>query len=73
MQFQDRSVIVTGAAGGIGCASGCSSGARLTLTDRGTVRGDETMSAVRPAGGTAQFISGDVASAPFVEDLVELQ
>ena len=74
MQFQDRSVIVTGAAGGIGRATAvqfAKEGARLTLTDRDTVRGEETMSAVRAAGGTAQFIDGDVATEPFVEHLVD--
>ena len=74
MQFQDRSVIVTGAAGGIGRATAvqfAKAGARLTLTDRDTVRGEETMSAVRAVGGTAQFIYGDVASEPFVEHLVD--
>jgi NAD(P)-dependent dehydrogenase (short-subunit alcohol dehydrogenase family) len=74
VQFQDRSVIVTGAAGGIGRAAAvqfAKEGARLTLTDRDTVRGEETMSAVRAVGGTAQFIDGDVASEPFVEHLVD--
>jgi NAD(P)-dependent dehydrogenase (short-subunit alcohol dehydrogenase family) len=74
VQFQDRSVIVTGAAGGIGRATAvqfAKEGARLTLTDRDTVRGQETMSAVRAAGGTAQFIDGDVATEPFVEHLVD--
>ena len=74
MQFQDRSVIVTGAAGGIGHAAAvqfAKEGARLTLTDRDTVRGEETMSAVRAVGGAAQFIDGDVASEPFVEHLVD--
>ena len=74
MEFQDRSVLVTGAAGGIGRATAvqfAKEGARLTLTDRDTVRGQETMSAVRAAGGTAQFIDGDVATEPFVERLVD--
>jgi NAD(P)-dependent dehydrogenase (short-subunit alcohol dehydrogenase family) len=74
VQFQDRSVIVTGAAGGIGRATAvqfAKEGARLTLTDRDTVRGEETMSAVRAVGGAAQFIDGDVASEPFVEHLVD--
>ena len=74
MEFQDRSVLVTGAAGGIGRATAVKfarEGARLTLSDRDTVRGEETLSAVRAAGGTAQFIYGDVASEPFVQHLVD--
>jgi NAD(P)-dependent dehydrogenase (short-subunit alcohol dehydrogenase family) len=74
VQFQDRSVIVTGAAGGIGRATAvqfANEGARLTLTDRDTSRAKDTMWAVRAVGGTAQFIDGDVASEPFVEHLVE--
>ena len=74
MEFQDRSVLVTGAAGGIGRATAVKfarEGARLTLSDRDTVRGEETLSAVRAVGGTAQFIYGDVASEPFVQHLVD--
>jgi NAD(P)-dependent dehydrogenase (short-subunit alcohol dehydrogenase family) len=74
VEFKDRSVLITGAAGGIGRAAAvqfAKEGARLTLTDRDTVRGDETLSQVRAVGGTAQFIYGDVASEPFVEHLVD--
>jgi NAD(P)-dependent dehydrogenase (short-subunit alcohol dehydrogenase family) len=74
MEFQDRSVLVTGAAGGIGRATAVQfarEGARLTLSDRDTVRGEETLSAVRAVGGTAQFIYGDMVSEPFVQHLVD--
>jgi NAD(P)-dependent dehydrogenase (short-subunit alcohol dehydrogenase family) len=74
MEFQDRSVLVTGAAGGIGRATAVKfarEGARLTLSDRDTVRGEETLSAVRAVGGTAQFIYGDVVSESFVQHLVD--
>jgi NAD(P)-dependent dehydrogenase (short-subunit alcohol dehydrogenase family) len=74
MEFQDRSVLVTGAAGGIGRATAVQfarEGARLTLSDRDTVRGEETLSAVRAVGGTAQFIYGDVVSESFVQHLVD--
>src|SRR5580704_6859378 len=74
MEFQDRSVLVTGAAGGIGRATAvqfAKEGARLTLSDRDTVRGEETLAAVRAVGGTAQFIYGDVVSEPFVQHLVD--
>jgi NAD(P)-dependent dehydrogenase (short-subunit alcohol dehydrogenase family) len=74
MEFQDRSVLITGAAGGIGRAAAvqfAKEGARLTLSDRDTSRAEGTMSAVRAVGGNAQFIYGDVASEPFVEHLVD--
>src|SRR5689334_22646355 len=74
MEFKDRSVLITGAAGGIGRATAvqfAKEGARLTLSDRDASRGEDTMSAVRAVGGTAQFICGDVASEPLVQHLVD--
>jgi NAD(P)-dependent dehydrogenase (short-subunit alcohol dehydrogenase family) len=71
--LNDRSVIITGAAGGIGRAAAvlfAKAGARLTLADRDAARGRETLDLVRGAGGTAQFLAGDISSEPFVEDVV---
>jgi NAD(P)-dependent dehydrogenase (short-subunit alcohol dehydrogenase family) len=71
--LKDRSAIITGAAGGIGRAAAvlfAQAGARLTLADRDTARGGETLDLVRGAGGTAQFLAGDLTSEPFVEDVV---
>jgi NAD(P)-dependent dehydrogenase (short-subunit alcohol dehydrogenase family) len=68
-----RSVIITGAAGGIGRAAALlfsQAGARLTLTDRDAARGRETLERVVGAGGAAQFLAGDISSEPFVEDVV---
>ena len=69
----DRSVIITGAAGGIGRAAAllfAREGARLTLTDRDAGRGQETLDLVRKAGGVANFLAGDISSEPFVEEVV---
>jgi NAD(P)-dependent dehydrogenase (short-subunit alcohol dehydrogenase family) len=69
----DRSVIITGAAGGIGRAAAvlfAQEGARLTLTDRDAGRGQETLDLLRKAGGTAHFVAGDISSEPFVEEVV---
>ncbi len=69
----DRSAIITGAAGGIGRAAAlvfAREGARLTLTDRDAGRGQETLDLVRKAGGTANFLAGDISSEPFVEEVV---
>ena len=54
MEFQDRSVLVTGAAGGIGRATAVQfarEGARLTLSDRDTVRGEEPCRPFEPSVG----------------------
>jgi NAD(P)-dependent dehydrogenase (short-subunit alcohol dehydrogenase family) len=72
-QFAGRSVIITGAAGGIGRAAAtmfARAGARLTLTDRDRGRGEETLDLARGAGGPAQLVIGDISSEPFVEKVV---
>ncbi len=69
----DRSVIITGAAGGIGRAAAvlfCQAGALATLTDSDLQRGRETLELVLASGGKAQFLAGDISSEPFVEDVV---
>lgn len=71
--LEDKSAIITGAAGGIGRAAAvifAEAGARLTLTDRDEKRGAETLKMVHDAGGTAQFLAGDISSEPFVESVV---
>ena len=68
-----RSVIITGAAGGIGRAAArlfCGAGARLTLTDRDAARGRGTLELVLDTGGAAQFLAGDISSESFVEEVV---
>ena len=69
----DRSVIITGAGGGIGRAAAalfCKAGALVTLTDVDLQRGRETLELVLASGGKAQFLAGDISSEPFVEDVV---
>ena len=59
--------------GGIGRAAAvlfAKAGAGLTLADRDAARGRETLDLVRGAGGTAQFLAGDISSEQFVEDVV---
>jgi NAD(P)-dependent dehydrogenase (short-subunit alcohol dehydrogenase family) len=71
--LNDRSVIITGAAGGIGRAAAvlfARAGARLTLADREAARGRETLDLVLGSGGVAQFLAGDISSERFVEDVV---
>lgn len=69
-----RSVVITGAGGGIGRAAAemfSQAGARLILTDRDADRGQETLALVIDSGGTARFLAGDVASEPFVAQVIE--
>lgn len=69
----DRSVIITGAAGGIGRAAAllfAKAGARLTLTDRDASRGKETLELAYQTGGAMQFLTGDISSESFVERVV---
>lgn len=69
----DRSVIITGAAGGIGRAAAllfAKAGARLTLTDRDASRGKETLELAYQTGGAMQFLTGDISSESFVEKVV---
>lgn len=71
--LKDRSVIITGAAGGIGRAAAvlfAKAGARLTLTDRDAKRGRETLDLVLGSDGKSQFLAGDISSKSFVEDVV---
>jgi NAD(P)-dependent dehydrogenase (short-subunit alcohol dehydrogenase family) len=71
--LKDRSVIITGAAGGIGRAAAVlfsKAGARLTLTDRDAKRGRETLDLVLGSDGKSQFLAGDISSESFVEDVV---
>ena len=76
MRLQDRSVIVTGGASGIGKAIAlrlAAEGARIVvadLTEQPREGGAQTVAAIRQAGGTAQFVTADVSSWADVDRLV---
>lgn len=64
MRFQDKVVIVTGAAGGIGSAIGqrfASEGARVVITDVNAEGAEATASAIRAQGGRARAFSADIS------------
>ncbi|CAM3568049.1 MULTISPECIES: SDR family NAD(P)-dependent oxidoreductase [Paenibacillus] len=63
MKFNNKSVIITGAANGIGrglAEAYASRGARVVLSDIDETRGEETAAALREQGFTALFVPCDV-------------
>jgi len=74
MNLDGKSIIVTGAGGGIGraaCEVLAAQGARLIVSDIAQAEGEETTERVRAAGGTAWFIAADLASEDAVRALVD--
>jgi 2-hydroxycyclohexanecarboxyl-CoA dehydrogenase len=66
MRFQDKVVVVTGAAGGIGTAIAtrfASEGARVVVTDVNAEGVEATAAAIRALGGTARGVVGDISKA----------
>ena len=66
LEFSGKSVIVTGAARGIGRATALAfgrAGADLTLVDRGPPLTEEVLAAIQTEGGSARAFRADVASA----------
>lgn len=66
MRFQDKVVVVTGAAGGIGTAIArrfASEGARVVVTDVNAEGVEATAAALRVAGGQARGIAADISKA----------
>jgi 3-oxoacyl-[acyl-carrier protein] reductase len=73
-RFSDRVAIVTGAAQGIGAATAvrlAAEGAAVAVVDLTEERGEETVEAVRAAGGTAIAVSADVGRAVSAAAAVE--
>lgn len=66
MRFIDKTVIVTGAAGGIGGAISArfaSEGARVIVTDANAAGAETTAAAIRATGGKARAFASDIATA----------
>ena len=66
MRFQDKVVVVTGAAGGIGTAIAtrfASEGARVVVTDVNAKGVEATAEAIRAEGGRARGVAGDISKA----------
>lgn len=72
-QFDGKSVVVTGAAGGIGAATAAAfaaAGAHVLVVDRSEDAGRQTVEEIRAAGGSALFQAGDVAEEDSVEEYI---
>ncbi len=71
--FQEKSVLVTGAASGIGRAAALAfakAGARLTIADIDVAGAEASLAMIHAAGGTARFVKTDIANAAEVEALI---
>lgn len=73
MRLQEKRAIVTGAGMGMGRAAAlrlAQEGARVVIVDINEAAGNETVEAIRTAGGAAIFVRADVAQAAQVEAMV---
>ena len=73
-EYQDKVVLVTGGAFGIGRAAAggfARLGAKVVVSDIDGVRGEETLRRVREAGGEAIFVKTDVSAEADVKALVD--
>ena len=73
-EFEGKVALVTGGGSGIGRATALAfarDGARVVIGNRNVQRGEETVSMIRAAGGTASFRGTDVLVAADIEALVK--
>ena len=73
-QFEQQVVLITGGANGIGRATAeafAREGARVIVSDMTDAAGEETVAAIRKAGGEARYVRTDVRDAAQVAALVD--
>ncbi|MFF2380586.1 SDR family NAD(P)-dependent oxidoreductase [Streptomyces sp. NPDC058108] len=74
MEFSGRTALVTGATAGIGRAVAAQlarEGADVVVHGRDTARGDEVVTEITAAGGTARFVQADLGDARDAQRLAE--
>lgn len=73
MRFQDKTVIVTGAAGGIGSAIAArfaSEGAQVIVTDVNAEGAEAAAAAIRATGGQARAFAADIVTAEGCQSII---
>ncbi len=73
MRVQDKSIIVTGAGGGIGEGIAkrlAAEGAKVIVNDINTIAGEKVVADIVACGGTASFFAADVSKSDQVQALV---
>lgn len=72
-RFVEKSIVVTGAASGIGRATALQfarEGGNVVVSDVNEIGGEETVSIIKDAGGSAAFFRANVGNAREVKDLM---